>query len=81
MKKSFMLILILILLCSVGAALAELESGEGLARFVEGHGLQSRFFSFAWESEGLTIDFNLPCERVLADEEDQALDAARKVRF
>ena len=59
------------------AALAELESGEGLGRFVEGHGLQSRLFAFSWESEGLTIDFNLPCERVLSDEEDQALDAAR----
>jgi hypothetical protein len=28
------------------AALAELESGEGLLRFVEGHGLQSRVFAF-----------------------------------
>ena len=59
------------------AALAELESGEGLSRFVEGHGLQSRVFAFSWESEGLAIDFELPCERVLSDEEDQALDAAR----
>ena len=45
------------------AALAELESGEGLSRFVEGHGLQSRFFAFSWKSEGLSIDFNLPCGR------------------
>ena len=59
------------------AALAELESGEGLLRFVEGHGLQSRVFAFSWESEELSIDFELPCERVLSDEEDQALDAAR----
>ena len=59
------------------AALAELESGEGLSRFVEGHGLQSRVFAFSWEAEGLAIDFELPCERVLSDEEDQALDAAR----
>ena len=59
------------------AALAELESGEGLSRFVEGHGLQSRFFAFSWKSEGLSIDFNLPCGRVLSDEEEQALDAAR----
>ena len=59
------------------AALAELDSGEGLSRFVEGHGLQSRVFAFSWESEGLSIDFELPCERVLSDEEDQALDAAR----
>ena len=59
------------------AALAELEAGEGLSRFVEGHGLQSRVFAFSWESEELSIDFELPCERVLSDEEDQALDAAR----
>ena len=59
------------------AALAEHESGEGLARFVEGHGLQSRFFAFSWESEGLSIEFHLPYARVLSDEADQSLDAAR----
>ena len=59
------------------AALAELESGEGLSRFVEGHGLQSRVFVFSWESEELSIDFVLPCERVLSDEEERALDAFR----
>lgn len=59
------------------AALAELESGEGLSRFVEGHGLQSRVFVFSWESEQLSIDFELPCERVLSDEEERALDALR----
>ena len=59
------------------AALAELESGEGLSRFVEGHGLQSRVFVFSWESEELSIDFVLPCERVLSDEEERALDAVR----
>jgi len=59
------------------AALAELESGEGLSRFVEGHGLQSRFFAFSWNSEGLSIDFDLPYARVLADDEDQAVDSAR----
>ena len=58
-------------------ALAELESGEGLSQFVEGHGLQSRVFAFSWETEKLTIDFRLPCERVLSDEDDQKLDAAR----
>jgi len=58
-------------------ALAEMESGEGLARFVEGHGLQSRFFAFSWESAELAIAFRLPCERVLSDEDDQNLDAAR----
>ena len=59
------------------AALAALESGEGLSRFVEGHGLQSRVFVFSWESEELSIDFVLPCERVLSDEEERALDALR----
>ena len=59
------------------AALAELESGEGLGRFVEGHGLQSRFFAFSWETEGLSIKFRLPYARVLSDEDDQHLDAAR----
>ena len=59
------------------AALTELESGEGLSRFVEGHGLQSRVFVFSWESEELSIDFELPCERVLSDEEERALDAVR----
>ena len=59
------------------AALAELESGEGLSRFVEGHGLQSRVFVFSWESEELSIDFELPCERVLSDVEERALDAVR----
>jgi hypothetical protein len=59
------------------AALAELESAEGLARFVEGHGLQSRFFAFAWESDGLAISFRLPYARILSDEDDQNQDAAR----
>ena len=59
------------------AALAELDSGEGLVRFVEGHGLQSRFFAFSWESEELAIEFRLPYARVLSDEDDQSLDAAR----
>ena len=59
------------------AALAELESGVGLARFVEGHGLQSRFFAFSWESEELSIGFHLPYDRILSDEDDRNQDAAR----
>lgn len=59
------------------AALAELESDDGLERFVEGHGLQSRFFSFTWHSEQLDIEYRLPYARVLSDEEEQALDGAR----
>ena len=59
------------------AALAELESEEGLEMFVEGHGLQSRYFAFSWQSEGLEIEYNLPYARVLSDEDAQKLDASR----
>ena len=58
------------------AAIAELESEDGLERFVEGHGLQSRYFAFKWDSARLAIDFRLPYARVLSDEEVQAEDAA-----
>ena len=59
------------------AALAELESDDGLEMFVEGHGLQSRYFAFSWQSDELEIDYNLPYARVLSDEDVQKLDAAR----
>ena len=59
------------------AAVAELESEDGLVRFVGGHGLQSRFFAFEWRGERLEIDFRLPYARVLSDEEVQAEDAAK----
>lgn len=59
------------------AALAELESDDGLEMFVEGHGLQSRSFAFSWQSDGLEIEYNLPYARVLSDEDAQKLDAAR----
>lgn len=59
------------------AAIAELESGEGLTRFVEGHGLQSRAFVFSWHAGHLAIDFRLPYARVLSRDETQAEDAAR----
>ena len=45
------------------AALAELESDDGLEMFVEGHGLQSRYFAFSWQSDELEIDYNLPYAR------------------
>ena len=61
----------------LNAALAELESDEGLEMFVEGHGLQSRYFAFSWQSEGLEIEYNLPYARVLSDEDAQKLDASR----
>ena len=58
------------------AALAELESEDGLERFVGGHGLQSRFFAFEWRGERLEIDFDLPYARVLSGEGVQTEDDA-----
>ena len=58
-------------------ALAGLEAGEGPAGFVEGHGLQSHAFRFRWSGDALSIDFDLPCGRVLSSEDDQAADDAR----
>ena len=58
------------------AALGELESGEGLSRFVGGHGLMSRLFEFQWDEPALEIDFRLPYARVLAEDESQKEDDA-----
>ena len=58
------------------AALEELESGEGLSRFVGGHGLMSRMFEFSRSEPTLEIDFRLPYARVLMDEESQKADEA-----
>ena len=59
------------------SALAELESGEELSDFVEGHGLQSRYFAFSWRSDWLSISYRLPYARVLSGEEAMNLDNAR----
>ena len=59
------------------AAIVELDSERGLERFVKGHGLQSRYFLFQWNSERLIIDFHLSYARVLTDEAAQAEDNAR----
>ena len=56
------------------AAFAELESGEGLTRFVGGHGLQSRVFEFEWSEPALGISFRIPYARVLSDEATQKED-------
>ena len=56
------------------AALAELESGEGLTRFVGGHGIQSRVFEFEWSDPAIEISFILPYGRVLSDEASQKGD-------
>ena len=58
------------------SALAELEGGEDLSRFIGGHGLMSRVFEFNWSEPELEIDFRLPYARVLADEESQKEDDA-----
>ena len=56
------------------AAFAEIESGAGLTHLVGGHGIQSRVFEFEWNEPSLEINFRLPCERVLSDEESQKAD-------
>ena len=61
---------------ALNTALAELEGGDGLSRFVGGHGFMSRRFEFEWSEPGLEIDFRLPYARVLSDEESQKDDAA-----
>ena len=55
-------------------AIAELEAGEELTRFIVGSGFQSRRFVFQWDDEKLSIDLRLPYARVLADEEAQLLE-------
>ena len=63
-------------IAALNAAFAELEGGEGLSRFVGGHGLMSRRFEFEWREPALEIDFRLPYARVLSDEESQKDDDA-----
>ena len=57
-------------------ALEEIESGEGLSTFVEGHGLQSHRFRFEWSEPLLQISYDLPTGRVLSPEDDQKSDDA-----
>ena len=57
-------------------ALDEIESGEGLSTFVEGHGLQSHRFRFEWREPLLHISYDLPTGRVLSSEDDQKSDDA-----
>ena len=58
------------------AAFTELESDEGLTRFIGGHGVQSRVFEFEWSEPALEISFRIPYARVLSDEESQKEDDA-----
>ncbi len=57
-------------------ALVGQESGEGLAGFVSGHGIQSLVFAFEWEDPAVSIHFDLPYARVLSGEETVAEDDA-----
>ena len=59
------------------SALGELESGNALSDFVEGHGLQSWYFVFSWRSDWLSISYRLPYARVLSGEDAVSLDNAR----
>ena len=61
-------------LAELKAAFTELESGQGLARLVGGHGIQSRVFEFEWEEPALGIRFRLPYARLLQDEAAQKAD-------
>ena len=62
---------------SLRFALGELESGNALSGFVEGHGLQSWHFVFSWSSDWLSIEYRLPYARVLSGEEEMGFDNAR----
>ena len=59
------------------SALAELESGTALSDFVEGHGLQSWYFAFSWQSDWLSISYRLPYARVLSGEDAVSFNNAR----
>ena len=59
------------------SALGELESGNALSGFVEGHALQSWHFVFSWRSDWLSIEYRLPYARVLSGEEEVSFDNAR----
>ena len=58
-------------------ALGELESGNALSGFAEGHGIQSWYFVFSWRSDWLSIEYRLPYARILSGEEAVSLDNAR----
>jgi len=52
------------------------EEEDAILPFIKGHGVQSLRFVFQWEEEALDIDFSLPYERVLSDEETLLDDKA-----
>ena len=59
---------------TIAALAAAAEAPENAGDFIEGHGLQSRRFRFSWSDEALSIEIDLPCCRVLSDDEDRMRD-------
>ncbi len=53
-------------------ALAALEAGEEISYYITGHGFQSRYFSFSWQDDMLSIDIHLPYGLLLSNNETQA---------
>ena len=58
-------------IADLSAALSALEAGGAPAPFLGGHGIQSRLFEFTWCDSALEIDFRLPCDRILEDDESR----------
>ncbi len=63
-------------IANLEVALEEIESGEGLSTYVEGHGFQSRVFRFNWREPTLELSIELPTGRVLSGEEVERADEA-----
>ena len=63
-------------IAELGAVVSGIETDGLSARFIEGHGLQSRRFRFDWSDDLLALHFDLPCRRLLSSEEAQCADEA-----
>ncbi|MBO7654185.1 MAG: hypothetical protein J6U40_04620 [Kiritimatiellae bacterium] len=63
-------------IADIEEVIAGMERGEGPGRFCVGHGLQSRRFRFEWRDQAFSLDFDLPCARLLADDETRRADDA-----
>ena len=58
------------------AVVSGIETDALPARFIGGHGLQSRRFRFDWADDKLALRFDLPCCRVLSGDEQWRADEA-----
>jgi len=63
-------------IAELGAVVSGIETDGLPARFVQGHGLQSRRFRFDWSDDLLALHFDLPCCRVLSGDEQSRDDEA-----